>query len=73
LLTDFLAWSAPSAIGTAGLVSSYILFIPDIHSIQAADEKHSAGFGGQLGAELTDFVFILNDASAVKTFAQAGR
>lgn len=31
-----------------------------------------AGFGGQLGAELTDFVMILNDASAVKTFAQAG-
>lgn len=31
-----------------------------------------AGFGGQLGFELTDFVFILNDASAVKTFAQAG-
>lgn len=32
----------------------------------------SAGFGGQIGAELTDFVFILNDASAVKTFAQVG-
>lgn len=31
-----------------------------------------AGFGGQIGAELTDFVFILNDASAVKTFSQAG-
>ncbi|CAI6331769.1 unnamed protein product [Periconia digitata] len=31
-----------------------------------------AGFGGQLGFELTDFVFILNDANAVKTFAQAG-
>ena len=31
-----------------------------------------AGFGGQLGFELTDFVFILNDASAVRTFAQAG-
>ncbi|KAH8711961.1 hypothetical protein GQ44DRAFT_731014 [Phaeosphaeriaceae sp. PMI808] len=30
------------------------------------------GFGGQLGFELTDFVFILNDASAVRTFAQAG-
>lgn len=30
------------------------------------------GFGGQIGFELTDFVFILNDASAVKTFAQAG-
>jgi lipid-binding SYLF domain-containing protein len=31
-----------------------------------------AGFGGQIGFELTDFVFILNDSSAVKTFAQAG-
>ena len=31
-----------------------------------------SGFGGQIGFELTDFVFILNDASAVKTFAQAG-
>ncbi|GAB7363387.1 hypothetical protein MBLNU230_g3665t1 [Neophaeotheca triangularis] len=30
------------------------------------------GFGGQIGFELTDFVFILNDAMAVKTFAQAG-
>ena len=30
------------------------------------------GFGGQIGFELTDFVFILNDSSAVKTFAQAG-
>jgi SH3 domain-containing YSC84-like protein 1 len=31
-----------------------------------------AGFGGQIGFELTDFVFILNDRQAVKTFAQAG-
>ncbi|KAI9781763.1 MAG: hypothetical protein M1839_005756 [Geoglossum umbratile] len=31
-----------------------------------------AGFGGQIGAELTDFVFILNDAAAVRTFSQAG-
>jgi hypothetical protein len=31
-----------------------------------------AGFGGQIGFELTDFVFILNDASAVKTFSQSG-
>ncbi|GIZ40231.1 hypothetical protein CKM354_000358100 [Cercospora kikuchii] len=30
------------------------------------------GFGGQIGFELTDFVFILNDASAVKTFSQVG-
>lgn len=33
-----------------------------------------AGFGGggQFGAELTDFVFILNTASAVRTFVQTG-
>lgn len=30
------------------------------------------GFGGQIGFELTDFVFILNDSSAVKTFSQIG-
>lgn len=30
------------------------------------------GVGGQIGFELTDFVFILNDAAAVKTFAQVG-
>ncbi|KAG8629326.1 hypothetical protein KVT40_003191 [Elsinoe batatas] len=30
------------------------------------------GFGGQIGFELTDFVFILNDAASVRTFAQAG-
>lgn len=30
------------------------------------------GFGGQIGFELTDFVFILNDAAAVKTFSQQG-
>lgn len=30
------------------------------------------GFGGQIGFELTDFVFILNDSSAVRTFAQTG-
>lgn len=31
-----------------------------------------AGFGGQIGFELTDFVFILNDAAAIRTFSQAG-
>ncbi|KAI5278646.1 hypothetical protein KEM54_004515, partial [Ascosphaera aggregata] len=30
------------------------------------------GFGGQIGFEITDFVFILNDYSAVRTFARAG-
>lgn len=31
-----------------------------------------AGVGGQIGAELTDFVFILNTQAAVDTFSQAG-
>ena len=31
-----------------------------------------AGFGGQIGIELTDFVFILNDSAAVRTLSQLG-
>jgi lipid-binding SYLF domain-containing protein len=31
-----------------------------------------AGFGGQIGFELTDFVFVLNDAAAVRSFSQQG-
>lgn len=31
-----------------------------------------AGVGGQIGAELTDFVFILNSKAAVDSFAQMG-
>lgn len=31
-----------------------------------------AGVGGQIGAEITDFVFILNSKSAVELFAQLG-
>ncbi|PVU90645.1 hypothetical protein BB559_000986 [Furculomyces boomerangus] len=42
-------WSAPSAIGTAGI-----------------------GVGGQIGAQLTDFVMILNTDSAVKAFSHGG-
>ncbi|KAL5356130.1 hypothetical protein BJX96DRAFT_171319 [Aspergillus floccosus] len=30
------------------------------------------GFGGLIGLELTDFVFILNDDHAVRTFSQSG-
>ncbi|KAJ3185098.1 hypothetical protein HDU87_002664 [Geranomyces variabilis] len=43
------SWSAPSAIGTAGM-----------------------GVGGQIGAELTDFVIILNTKDAVKAFSHGG-
>lgn len=41
-------------------------------SAPSAIATAGAGFGGQIGFELTDFVFILNDASAVRSFAQAG-
>ena len=40
MLACLLAWSAPSAIGTAGL-----------------------GLGGQVGAEITDFLIVLNSRS----------
>ena len=42
-------------------------------SAPSAIATGGAGFGGQIGFELTDFVFILNDYSAVRTFAQAGQ
>ena len=41
-------------------------------SAPSAVATGGAGFGGQIGFELTDFVFILNDAAAVRTFSQAG-
>jgi len=43
------SWSAPSAIGTAGL-----------------------GVGTQAGAEMTDFLIVLNTRSAIKSFMAAG-
>ncbi|KIM47927.1 hypothetical protein M413DRAFT_439623 [Hebeloma cylindrosporum] len=43
------AWSAPSAIGTAGV-----------------------GVGGQAGAEMTDFLVVLNSRSAIRSFMAAG-
>ncbi|KAH9990954.1 hypothetical protein BJV74DRAFT_836543 [Russula compacta] len=43
------SWSAPSAIGLAGV-----------------------GVGGQAGAEMTDFLVVLNSRSAVRSFMAAG-
>ncbi|KAI9458845.1 DUF500-domain-containing protein [Lactarius psammicola] len=43
------SWSAPSAIGLAGV-----------------------GVGGQAGAEMTDFLIVLNSRSAVRSFMAAG-
>jgi hypothetical protein len=41
-------------------------------SAPSAIATGGAGFGGQIGFELTDFVFILNDYAAVRTFSQQG-
>ncbi|KAL9116644.1 MAG: hypothetical protein Q9187_006833 [Circinaria calcarea] len=41
-------------------------------SAPSAVATGGGGFGGQIGFELTDFVFILNDAAAVRTFSQQG-
>ena len=41
-------------------------------SAPSAIATGGAGFGGQIGFELTDFVFILNDRDAVRTFSQFG-
>jgi SH3 domain-containing YSC84-like protein 1 len=41
-------------------------------SAPSAIATAGAGLGGQIGVELTDFVFILNDAAAVRTFSQVG-
>lgn len=43
------SWSAPSAIGLAGL-----------------------GVGSQVGAEMTDFLIVLNSQAAIRTFMAAG-
>ncbi|EXJ53839.1 hypothetical protein A1O7_09175 [Cladophialophora yegresii CBS 114405] len=40
-------------------------------SAPSAVATAGGGFGGQIGFELTDFVFILNDYNAVRSFSQA--
>ncbi|RFU77133.1 hypothetical protein TARUN_5115 [Trichoderma arundinaceum] len=70
VLTVFKAGFLGSGRFGSGLV---VARLPDgTWSAPSAIGTLGGGFGGQIGFELTDFVFILNDTSAVKTFAQAG-
>lgn len=70
ILTVIKAGFLGSARFGSGLV---VARLPDgSWSAPSAIATGGAGFGGQIGFELTDFVFILNDARAVKTFSQAG-
>ncbi|KAL8418814.1 hypothetical protein RB594_002139 [Gaeumannomyces avenae] len=61
-------------IGSARFGSGLVIArLPDGGwSAPSAIATGGAGVGGQIGFELTDFVFILNDAAAIKTFSQAG-
>jgi lipid-binding SYLF domain-containing protein len=61
-------------LGSARFGSGLIIArLPDATwSAPSAIATVGGGFGGQIGVEITDFVFILNDASAVRTFSQAG-
>jgi lipid-binding SYLF domain-containing protein len=61
-------------LGSARFGSGLVIArLPDgTWSAPSAIATVGGGFGGQIGFELTDFVFILNDPSAVRTFSQAG-
>ncbi|KAI0026101.1 hypothetical protein F4780DRAFT_718471 [Xylariomycetidae sp. FL0641] len=70
ILTVLKAGFLGSARFGSGLV---VARLPDgSWSAPSAIMTAGGGFGGQIGFELTDFVFILNDAHAVKTFSQQG-
>ncbi|RDA92447.1 hypothetical protein CP533_6418 [Ophiocordyceps camponoti-saundersi (nom. inval.)] len=61
-------------IGCGRLGSGLVVArLPDgTWSAPSAAALVGGGVGGLIGAELTDFVFVLNDVNAVKTLAQAG-
>ncbi|KAI1301093.1 hypothetical protein F5Y03DRAFT_219885 [Xylaria venustula] len=70
ILTVLKAGFLGSARFGSGLV---VARLPDGNwSAPSAIVTAGGGFGGQIGFELTDFVFVLNDSSAVKTFSQQG-
>ncbi|KAL8688871.1 MAG: hypothetical protein Q9218_005325 [Villophora microphyllina] len=61
-------------LGTARFGSGIVVARLDdgTWSAPSALATGGGGFGGQIGFELTDFVFILNNAAAVRTFSQQG-
>ncbi|MCJ1312293.1 hypothetical protein MMC25_005967 [Agyrium rufum] len=70
ILTVIKAGFLGSARFGSGLV---VARLPDgSWSAPSAVVTGGGGFGGQIGFELTDFVFILNTPDAVRSFAQAG-
>ncbi|KAI9847492.1 MAG: hypothetical protein M1837_002393 [Sclerophora amabilis] len=70
IITVFKAAFLGSARGGSGVVVARLA--DRSWSAPSAIVIAGGGFGGQVGLELTDFVFILNDDNAVKTFSQQG-
>ncbi|KAI9803602.1 MAG: hypothetical protein M1825_001945 [Sarcosagium campestre] len=70
IITVFKAGFLGSARGGSGVVIARLA--DGSWSAPSAVATIGGGFGGQIGFELTDFVFILNDASAVRAFSQRG-
>lgn len=68
VITQFKAGFLGSARFGSGLVVARLA--DGSWSAPSAIGTVGGGFGGQIGFELTDFVFILNDYSAVRAFSQ---
>lgn len=70
VITVFKAGMLSSGRFGSGLI---VARLPDgSWSPPSAIATAGAGFGGQIGVELTDFVIVLNSTSAVKAFADSG-
>lgn len=70
VLTVFRAGFLFSGRAGSGLI---VARLPDgTWSPPSAVMTAGAGTGGMIGADLTDFIFVLNSPEAVKTFASAG-
>jgi SH3 domain-containing YSC84-like protein 1 len=70
VITVFKAGFLGSVRGGSGIVVARLS--DGSWSAPSAVGTAGGGFGGQIGFELTDFVFILNDSAAVQAFAQRG-
>lgn len=70
VLTVFKAGFIGSARGGSGIITARLQ--DGQWSAPSAICTVGGGIGGQVGLELTDFVFILNDYDAVRTFSRQG-
>jgi lipid-binding SYLF domain-containing protein len=65
------SWSAPSCIGTAG-VGWGLQIGALLHLLSRLPPTEHASSGAALGADITDFVIVLNSEEAVRAFSMGG-